>query len=189
MKSQKVFLAEIIKLLETAGIEYMIAGSVASSFHGRPRSTQDVDIVIKTTRQQLLSFIQSLGKAFYSSQQAATEAFENHSMFNIIDIANSHKADIIIIKDRPFSAEEFHRKIKVKMIDAPVELASPEDTILSKLEWSKESGSERQFDDALGVAIVQWNKLDLEYLQKWSRQLDIKELLEKLLDQAKRLQA
>jgi hypothetical protein len=186
MKSQKDFLENIVKIFESADIDYMIAGSVASSFHGRPRATQDVDIVIQASQRQMLRFLKLLGKDYYVSLQAAGQAIKNHTTFNVIDIIDGHKADIIILKDRPFSIEEFRRKKDAKMMSVRVKVASPEDVILSKLEWSKESGSEKQFDDALGVAIIQWNSLDLEYLHKWSIVLKIESLLQRLLDGVKK---
>ncbi len=189
MKSQKDFLENIVKILESADIDYMIAGSIASSFHGRPRATQDVDIVIQASHKQLDCFLRSLGKNYYVSSQAAIQALNNHTMFNVIDTIDGHKADIIILKDRPFSVEEFRRKKKTKMIAVPVKVASPEDVILSKLEWSKESGSGKQFDDALGVAIVQWNNLDLKYLHRWSAVLKVEPLLRRILVEAQKHQS
>ena len=35
----------------------MVTGSVASSYHGRPRSTHDADIVIDPNREQLDAFL------------------------------------------------------------------------------------------------------------------------------------
>jgi len=58
---------------------------------------------------------------------------------------------------------------------------------LSKLEWAKDSRSEQQFRDALGVAIAQWNNLELDYLHNWAEQLKLKSSLEELLEQAKKL--
>jgi hypothetical protein len=40
-------LAAIGERLAAAGIPYMVTGSVASSFHGEPRATRDIDIVIE----------------------------------------------------------------------------------------------------------------------------------------------
>ena len=62
--------------------------------------------------------------------------------------------------------------------------SAAEDTILAKLEWSKLSGSERQFNDALNIAKLQMGNLDRAYLEEWARQLDISGLLVKLLHEA-----
>ena len=76
-------------------------------------------------------------------------------MFNVLDSISGYKADLIIRKDRPFSIEEFRRRNKVSVLDSELFIVTPEDAILSKLEWSKAGQSERQFQDALGVATVQ----------------------------------
>ena len=39
-------LGRVVALLRECGVPYMLTGSVASGHHGRPRMTQDVDIVI-----------------------------------------------------------------------------------------------------------------------------------------------
>jgi len=96
--------------------------------------------------------------------------------------------DLIIRKGRPFSLEEFRRRMLGNIVGIQVFVVSPEDAILSKLEWSKAGESERHFRDALGVAVVQWESLDKEYLRKWARELNIEDLLETLLSNAEKLQ-
>jgi len=186
--SQKDFLERIVMNLENAEIPYMISGSLGSSFHGEPRATNDIDIVIAPAATQLNIFIQSLGDDYYISQETAMEALEKHSMFNIIDYKTAWKADIIIRKERPFSLEEFKRKIPVNILGLQVYVVSPEDAILSKLEWAGERESELQFRDALGVVIVQWENLNREYLQKWARELGVESILNTILNNAENLQ-
>ncbi|MCK4832047.1 MAG: hypothetical protein KAS81_04735, partial [Anaerolineales bacterium] len=99
------------------------------------------------------------------------------SIFNVFDASSGYKADLIIRKDRPYSIEEFKRRRTVDVLGLSIHLVAPEDPILSKLEWAKKGQAERQFTDALGVAIVQSDKLDFEYMQTWARILDIEEHL------------
>ena len=56
-----------------------------------------------------------------------------------------------------------------------VEVASAEDVLIAKLRWAKLSGSERQLQDAAGVLETQGNKLDLEYVEFWVRELQLGE--------------
>jgi len=65
-------------------------------------------------------------------------------------------------------------------------VASPEDTILAKLEWFRIGGevSDRQWRDILGVMKVQAGKLDLEYLLRGARLLKVADLLEKAIGDA-----
>ena len=183
---QKDFLARLVAKLEVSGIPYMISGSLGSSLHGEPRATNDIDLIIVPTATQLKTFIQSLNKDYYVSPEAAHEALQNRSMFNVIDHQTGWKADLIIRRNRPFSLEEFRRRKPANILGIEVTVISPEDAILSKLEWSKESKSELQLRDALGVAVVQWEDLDKEYLRKWARELSVEDLLETLLTNAEK---
>ncbi|MCX5635855.1 MAG: hypothetical protein NTW55_08460 [Planctomycetota bacterium] len=186
MNTQQEFLKKTIEALKGAGIQYMISGSIGSSFYGWPRATKDADIVIVATDKQLCDFAKSLGEDYYFSLEAARDALKHNSMFNVIDIQASWKADLIIRKNRPFSREEFQRRQKVKMYGTDVWVLSPEDAILSKLEWSKDIESKQQFQDALGIAIVHMEQLDMDYLNKWAKELGIESSLQKLLKASKK---
>jgi len=188
MMGQTETLARLVKKLGDARIPYMISGSLASSLHGEPRATNDIDVIISPTAAQLENFLQSLGDDYYASPDAAQEALRYRRIFNIIDQQTGIKADLVIRKDRPFSREEFTRRKPVELLGIKVFVLTSEDAILSKLEWSKSGESERQFRDALGVAAVQWENLDRDYLRKWARELNVEELLDRLLDKAARLQ-
>ena len=186
MNGQKDFLQRLVDALSNAGIPYMLSGSIGSSFHGQPRATNDVDIVIATTESQLHSFLQSLGKDYYVSLDAVLEALRRESAFNVIDMQTGWKADFIIRRRRPFSTEEFQRRQKVSIMGLDTWIVSPEDMILIKLEWAKNSKSDRQFEDALGVAMVQFDRLDGDYLHKWAKELQVEGSLKQLLEQAKK---
>ena len=158
----------------------MITGSFASNVHGLPRATQDADVVIETDYRRLSEFLESLGPAFYRSTEAAMDALARKQMFNVVHIETGFKVDLIIRKSRPFSKMEFSRRQYAFYLGANRWFATAEDTILAKLEWSKLSSSERQFNDALNIAKLQRGNLDRAYLEEWARQLDILSLLVKL---------
>jgi len=61
MNTQSNFLQNIIHALDQAEIPYMLSGSIAGSFHGHPRATNDADLIIDPTEKQLRSFMLSLG--------------------------------------------------------------------------------------------------------------------------------
>lgn len=160
----------------------MVTGSIASTFYGRPRATQDVDLVVDPNAQSLARFVRSAAaRAYYVDDQEARDALERRSMFNIIDTDSGYKLDVIVRKDRPYSVQEFARRRATTVSGVRAYVVSPEDAILSKLEWAREGGSERQFLDALGIASIQGPDLDLPYLRRWAAELDVSELLERLL--------
>jgi hypothetical protein len=184
MISQQEFLGRLTELLDEAGIPYMVAGSMSSSLHGHPRATQDVDLVVDPSEDQLGSFVARLEQEYYISRDAAFDALHRRTMFNIINLDGGWKADLIIRKDRPFSRREFDRRRQLDMMGRVVLVAAPEDVILSKLEWMKGRESDVQYSDALGVAIAQWGNLDIEYLREWARPLGVEDMLARLLQEA-----
>lgn len=176
----------VIAHLEAAGIEYMITGSFASNLYGVPRTTQDADIVIEVSPTSLKQFVSLIEDEFYVAEEAAREALRRRDMFNIIHFRSAFKIDLVIRKQRPYAEEEFRRRQRVEFLEKECWFASPEDTILSKLEWSKKGQSERQYQDALGVAEMQGDDLNWHYLETWAERLGLADLHDRLVRDAGR---
>lgn len=180
MKKQTEFLEKLIGLIEAAGIPYAVCGSLSSSLYGQPRATNDADIIIAPTQDQLAKLLKALETGYYISNEAALEAMKNRLMFNVIDNKLGWKADLIFRKDSPHQISEFDRRTRAKLMGIDLWVLSPEDVILSKLDWAKDSGSEMQFRDALGVLKLQWDKLDWDYLRHWAKELGVEKNLESI---------
>ena len=173
MSVQEVF-QRITTALDRAGIGYMLTGSFASAYYGSPRSTQDIDLVIAATAAQLRAFVASLNNhEYYADLNAALEAHQRESMFNVIDLESGWKVDMIIRKSRAFSREEFDRRLRVNLQGAVLFVASAEDVVIAKLEWAKRAQSPRQIEDAAGIIQIRWDALDHPYLEKWIRELEL----------------
>jgi hypothetical protein len=97
--SQQVFFQTLAELLNACKIPFMVSGSLASSVHGEPRATNDLDLVIDPATDALDRLMERLPKQWYASPEAAREALLHRSMFNIIDAESGWKADLIIRKD------------------------------------------------------------------------------------------
>jgi hypothetical protein len=169
-------LDRLVQLLDASGVPFMIAGSFASAAHGLPRTTQDLDVVVDPPSAEALdALVRSLSPdQYYVDADAARDALRRRSMFNVVDLASGWKVDFIIRKNRTFSRDEFARRMKLVMLGVPVYVASPEDTILAKLEWSKQSGgSERQRRDVAGILATLGPAIDRAYVERWVRDLDL----------------
>ena len=152
----------------------MLTGSFASSYHGSPRTTQDVDLVIRATRDQLNSLLDELPpEDYYVSGDAAREAASRRSQFNVIDMVTGWKADLIFIKDRPFSQEEFARRVRGTVLGVELWIATAEDAIVSKLERASKGQSERQLRDVVGIIRGQRDSLDGDYISRWCDELGV----------------
>jgi hypothetical protein len=169
-------LAGIGERLEAAGIPYMVTGSVASSFHGEPRATRDLDIVVDPTASSLDAFIVSLTPdQFYVDSEAARTALVERSQFNVIEIASGWKVDLLIRKNRPFSIEELARRQPADVLGGPTFVASAEDVVIAKLEWAKAGESERQLRDVAAILAVSGDGLDYPYIERWVSALGLQQ--------------
>lgn len=180
MRSQ----ADLIRLfsgrLESAGIGYMLVGSLASSFHGEPRSTRDIDIVIDPSAESLNRFLREVMlDDFYVDGASASEALASRTQFNIIDPSSGWKIDLIIRKDRPFSRQELGRRLAVRVLDVDTHVATAEDTIVAKLEWARSGESEQQLRDVVSILAASRDALDRTYLATWITALGLEQLWER----------
>lgn len=165
-------LARMILLLETADVPYMITGSLASSYHGEPRATRAIDIVIEPSPKGLERLIDGLAESgFYVDREVARQALAERSQFNAI-APDSTKVDLIIRSDRPFSVEEFGRREPADLLGTPGFVVTAEDLIIAKLEWASASGSDRQLRDIAGIVAV-GQGLDEDYIERWTSVLGI----------------
>lgn len=170
------FLRRICAALELNEIPYMVTGSVASSIHGIPRSTNDLDVVIAPTRDQMFSLVQMFKRLGFSVRwEEAESALRNRDQFNVVDFSNSWKVDFIVKKARPFSETEFSRREPIEIGELSFVIAKPEDVLIAKLEWMKISPSERQAQDAAGILTVQQENLDVAYIHQWVEALELQE--------------
>lgn len=191
MRSPTDVLRRVVGILEALGIPYMVGGSFASSIHGIPRMTQDVDLVVDMSREHVVRFAQELEGDWYFSVDAIEEAITNRSSFNIIHLDSMFKVDLFVLADRPYDRESFARRFFVSLDEAqPFQLAvcAPEELVVTKLEWYVGGGrvSDRQYRDVLGVIAVQERAggFDRAHARAIAEQLGLADLLEEALRDA-----
>jgi hypothetical protein len=176
-------------VFEKLGVPYLIGGSLASSLYGMVRTTQDSDIIAEMRPEHIQPFVSALEADFYVDQEMIAESIQRNSSFNIIHHDSMFKVDVFIPRPRPFLRSQLARARRQTFTfekEVSAKFASPEDTILSKLEWYRMGGeaSDRQWRDILGVLMTKAGELDLEYLHQWARELMVGDLLERALTQA-----
>ncbi len=168
-------LKEVARRLEKAGIAYMITGSTAANFYAVPRMTRDIDIVVELSGQDVDGLVKIFVTDFYIERQAVEEAVKRKGMFNLIHTEHVIKVDFVVRKDSAYRRMEFSRRKTVSVDNQFVFVVAPEDLILSKLEWAKDSRSEVQLADARNL-LKSVKKLNRRYLARWAKELGIESL-------------
>ncbi len=162
--------------LESAGITYMVSGSVALHFYGTPRMTRDLDVVVELAPAQAATVLGLFEADCYISDVAVADAIRRRSMFNVIHNELLEKVDFVVRKDEPYRREELARRRRLQVGDVEAWVVSAEDLVLSKLVWSRESRSEQQLRD-IATVIRTVPDLDWGYLRRWAAELGVAEAL------------
>jgi hypothetical protein len=179
----------VTDVFEKLGVQYAVGGSLSSSLHGVMRSTLDVDIIADMLLEHIQPLVAALSPEFYADDEMMWGAIEHHSSFNLIHYETSFKVDVFIPKLRAFDRMQLGRRTSATVATDPersLYVTSPEDVILSKLEWYRTGGevSDRQWRDILGVLKTQAGRIDLDYLHEWAKELKVADLLKRALTEA-----
>ncbi len=174
--------------LESLGIRYFIGGSMATAVHGVARATMDVDLVVDLSEDDIPGLLSVLGDDFFVDEEMIAGALQSGISFNMIHKETMFKVDVFPLKNRPFDLSQLERRVAYELASEPTRkayIASPEDNILSKLEWYRLGGeiSDRQWIDVLNVLRIQGADIDIAYLKKWAKKLKLLDLLVRALDE------
>jgi hypothetical protein len=172
----------------TLGIPYLIGGGVAATVHGEFRTTRDVDLVVRLRHADAARFAESLAADFILNppdivaalRQLPQQAIDRRqrATFAAYDRASGYQLDVYCAGETPFERVQFARALAVAVpeVGASLVIASPEDTVLAKLEWYAITPSDRQWDDVQTIVRVQGDALDAAYIATWAAQLSVAEL-------------
>jgi hypothetical protein len=179
----------VVQAFEALRIRYFLGGSMASSVHGIYRATADADFVAAIRPEHAVPLVNLLHTAFYAEIEVIRSAAVSRRCFNIIHLETMLKVDVFVARPDPFHQMQMRRRV-LQSVDPEGKttfyVASPEDTILAKLQWYLDGGgvSDRQWNDVLGVLKVQGAALDRAYLDEWARELGLEDLLGRAIDEA-----
>jgi len=170
---------EVLKMvasrLKKADIPYMISGSIAANYYSIPRMTRDIDIVIELHPKDVDRFAALFQDDFYMNKEMIVKEVLQQGMFNLIHNQYMVKVDFIVKKSSAYQRAEFSRRKQVMIEKCTIWITSPEDLIISKLIWAKDSSSEMQLNDVKNL-IGATNGLDRKYTDRWVRELGLEQL-------------
>lgn len=173
-------LRDVVGRLNQAGITYMVTGSVAGSYYGEPRATNDIDVLVDPDVVGLESLVDGLiADGYYVDREAAREALAQRTQFNAI-APGALKVDFVIRKDRPFSRQELERRRPVDLLGIAGYVPALEDLIVAKLEWAAFGESERQLRDVASLLAVAGDDIDLPHVARWVGALHLEEVWDRI---------
>ncbi len=142
----------VIDALDALGVPYLIGGSLASAVHGVLRATMDTDLVADLRLEHAELLARALGSTFYVDAESIRDAVLHQSSFNVIHLETMFKVDVFVLKKQPFHRAQMERRVAQVIATDPERtayVATPEDTILAKLNGYRMGGAFRTGSGAM----------------------------------------
>lgn len=177
-------LAIFIEPLQTAGLRYMVSGSMASIHYGEPRFTLDVDLVLHLSADDVPRFTELFPEPDFYTPPPEVMAVEIgrpiRGHFNVIHLPTGMKADFYPSPKHPYWQWAWDHKRLREVNGLNICYAPPEYVILWKLQFFREGGGEKHLHDIRGMISVSAAQLDLALLERATRELGLHEVWQSL---------
>jgi len=170
-------LKHLCEFLNKNKIQYVIVGGVAVMYHGVPRTTVDIDIIMQIEDEQIPAFAEFLNsRGFSSSATDIKAAFVENSHSTSFFKNSLLRLDIQGVNSA-FDRMTLDRAIEVNLLGTLVKIGSIEDTFVNKILFQ----GEQDLRDALGILKRHSKSLDFEYIRSTSMMLGISKQLDQFL--------
>jgi hypothetical protein len=101
---------EVLKIvserLEAVQLPFMLTGSFAMAYYGRPRMTRDLDIVVSLDEEDVNGLVTALSPDFYIDADSVRSAVVSQRLFNLMHLSTSIKVDLIVRKGSEYRQVE-----------------------------------------------------------------------------------
>lgn len=171
------------------GCEWFVAGSIAAMAYGEPRSTQNINIVVRRSdrvRTGLNALLGVSGAAAgdKSSAVESTEPACAEGHLCIEHVASGLWLALAWAGDAAFDRECFARARRVEVgSDFTLPIASPEDVVLRKLAAFQRGEWSIHLRDIGAIMRVSGEMLDRDYLARWADELGVGDLWQRCKQQ------
>lgn len=174
-------LNELLKVCKNRKIKVVLMGGVAVSVYARPRATYDIDSVISIKKERIDNFLSILKKVgFRYDKKEPVKSIQGLSFITLCYGKYKTYVDLFIAGNE-FQENILTRSKRVRFNKMTLNIISPEDLILIKLQ----AGREQDIEDARNIISESRKKIDFKYLKKWARALNVRIFLDDELNSLK----
>lgn len=180
-------LKTVLQVFQKQQVPHAISGSLSSNAYGDMRSTKDADIIIDIPRDQAGRILDDLTEAFEVDRQLRWEGVTGTSRFVLRHRASRFIVELFFLGDDPFDQSRFSRRVPQNYLGLPTFIMSPEDVVVQKTLWLRKSRNPKHRGDVANVLRFQSEKLDWEYINRWTEQHGTRTLLDEIRQEVERV--
>lgn len=176
MHEPDIFLL-FLKPLNRLRLVYMVTGATAVIVYGAPRLTNDLDLVLKISYDQIHIFRRAFSeKEFYVPPEeiiAMEISRKQRGHLNLIHLETGFKADCYLAGKDPLHEWAFENRREIPFHAETLWIAPPEYVILRKLEYYREGGSDKHLNDIKTMITVSKSEINFKILKEKIAQLNL----------------
>lgn len=178
MEAYHGLIRRLVKALGTDGLDYVFTGALAASFYGLPRTTTDVDLVVrvsdKAARSQLVCALARAGMSV-DKKEVDKALTSGYMIATFADRKTAYSVDVIL------SSKKFQKRTGT-VAGVQTFFQTPEDLVSAKLRMIKATlPKERTVKDKEDVrAILRFTAVDLKAIKKKAKEETTLSILEAL---------
>lgn len=180
MEMELEVLRDVTLRLNRLEVPFMVTGSMAMMFYSLIRMTRDIDLVVELKLEDVDRFLDAFEPDYYVFPDEVRAALRARRMFNAIHQQSVIKVDFISRKESEYGKMAFFRRRTFQVRGFDTWVTSPEDLILAKLAWSRQSRSEMQKKDIKALLAA---NCDRAYVLEWVEKLDLTEWFKECSDE------
>jgi hypothetical protein len=124
-------LREFVELLNSSGVEYVIVGAHSLAFHGRPRYTGDLDVLVQTTPDNAAKLVDLVNRFGFAHADLKETDFLQPEQIIQLGVA-PNRIDLLTSITGVSSADAFATRISAELDEIPVFILGKEALIRNK---------------------------------------------------------
>ena len=154
-------LKDIATRLKRGEIPCMVIGGQAVAMYGRPRFTEDIDIIIALTPDEAEKIIRAVDESF-TILPADAQRFVRETWVLPLEHRETKVRVDIIFSITPFERGAIAKARRIEIDDVPVLYILPEYLVVQKIM----AGRPRDLEDAAGIMEVQRGTIDIGEIER-----------------------
>ncbi len=164
----------LVKSCRKENISIVLMGGIAVSFYSRPRATYDIDGIVYIRENDIGEFLDTLDEeGFKYNKKTPINTIHNLPFLTLFYRKDKIYVDLFLAKNE-FQKGIIERAKRIKFGKMMIDIISPEDLVLLKLQ----AGRERDTEDVRNIIYENFKTLDFKYLKKWAKRLGVKIFLD-----------
>lgn len=175
-------LRRLYQRLAETGLPIMVGGSVAAMWYGEPRSTLDIDVILRAGPSDADRLASAFPEAEFYVPPAEAIRRElgraREGQFNVIDLTSGLKADIYVAGDDPLIAYGFAHTRQEEVAGLTLNLAPATYVVAIKLRFYGLSQQDKHLRDVRSLLATSPELVDMERVAAWAKDYGVEEAWE-----------